>query len=365
MNSRKILLDKIKENIGSRKVNIVFIPKGIDSEAFLMNDVKNMLEENYEDCVISYSVSTGKDDMNFLNSFISSKRKVFIMLNDLSQFSDPLSIINMFYGNTNIDVIATTSINIKRLAGKEITDIRGRYISYFYPPYLYGDNIDERDTIDKMFEQYYYDYRYSELSREIYFYILNHVGQVLSFRDIYSHCTNNVSLVTFVDIINYLHSVGLFYILPRIEIDSSNELNYGYVFYPCRAYDILSGEIKLDNSKRLKAYYDSMLVAKVFYDGQLIWSAFYVKKETFNGKRVNVQYNNCFLIKNDNQRVLLKPNYYSNNEKNLNMFIKYKGNIQKIIVSDNDRRYHMDIDGTLKCGIKYILEKGVFSYNGI
>ena len=90
-----------------------------------------------------------------------------------------------------------------------------------------------------------------------------------------------------------------------------------------------------------------------------------MKKETFNGKRVNVQYNNCFLIKNDNQRVLLKPNYYSNNEKNLNMFIKYKGNIQKIIVSDNDRRYHMDIDGTLKCGIKYILEKGVFSYSGI
>ena len=366
---RHNILSSIKENIGSGKINIVFTPKGVNSEAFLKKDLRNFLEKNYENCVISFSNGhTTGYDIDLFNSFISSNKKVFVLLNDLSKFEQPIGIINMFYGNKNIDVIATTSLSIKRLSGKNISDIRGRYISYFYPPFLYGDEInDHQDSIAFLFNLYFLNYKHIKIAKKLYFFLLNHVGQILSFRQLYSECGNGISLVTFVGIVNYLHDSGLFYLLTRIELGTFNEMDYGFAFYPTRCFDIFSEdeEVKLNKAQRLKGYYDSLLVAKAFYDNQTIYRAFHIKKETIDEKRINVQLSNCFLIRNKNQYVLVKTDYYSEDDRLLNIFKKYKGNIQKIIVDETDRGFQLNSDGIIECGISFLLKKGIFSYGGI
>ena len=367
MVNRNNILYSIKENIGSGKINIIFTPKGVNSESFILKDIKGFIEKNFEDGIIFYSTAeSSRIDMDLFSTIVSSNKKVFVLLNDLSLFKDPLSIINIFYGNKNINVIATTSVHIKRLAGSDMTDIRGRYISFFYPPFLFGDEVDmDKSTIKGMIENNFSDYKHKIIAKNIYQYLLPRVGQILSFRDIYSNCGNSVSLVTFVDIINYLHDAGLFYILPRVEIDDFEEMDYGYSFYPTRCFDVLSKEVEIDDYQRQKIYFDSLLVAKAFYDNQLIYRAYHTKRAGVDGKRINVQLSNCFLVKKNNQYVLLKTNYYQDNDRSMQMYLKYKGNIQKIIVSNGDMNFHIDESGIVRCGIKYILEKGIFSYGGI
>lgn len=367
MYNRDVILQSIKENLNSGKINIIFTPKGVDSESFLLTNLKTFIEKTFENSIIFYSSGSGKKyDMELFDSVISSNKKAFLLIDDLSQFDDPNSIINTFYGNKNINVIATTSINVERLAGKDMTDIRGRYISYFYPPYLYGDDYDtSKNSIRNMFRLYFSDYRYKEYAAKLYTYILNHSGELITLRKIYSECGADTSLVTFTNIFNYLHDSGLFYMLTRINLNNLTELDYGYALYPCRCFDILSSEMKMDEHKRQKIYYESSLVARVLYDNQIIHRAFHVKRGIADGKRVNIQLSDSFLIKSNNQSVLLKFSFPWDNDKSLELFKEYKGNIQKMIVFYNDSGFQLDDYGIIKCGIKHVLEKGVFSYGDI
>ena len=367
MNNRDAILQSIKENLNSGKINIVFTPKGVDSESLLLTDLKSFIEKNFENSIIFYSSGSEKQySVELFDSVISSNKKAFLLIDDLSQFNDPNSIINTFYGNKNINVIATTSINVEKLAGKDMTDIRGRYISYFYPPYLYGDDYDtSKKSIRNMFRLYFSDYRHKENAKKLYMYVLNHSGELLTLRKIYSECGVGISLVTFINIFNYLRDSGLFYLLTRINLNDLTELDYGFVLYPCRCFDILSSEIDVDEQKRQKIYYESSLVAKVLYDNQIIHRAFHVKRGIADGKRVSIQLSDSFLIKSNNQSILLKFSFPGDNDKSLELFKEYKGNIQKMIVFYNDSGFRQDEHGIIKCGIKHVLEKGVFSYGNI
>lgn len=367
MKKRKTILNLIRDNVGSGKVNIIFTPKGIDGESFLINDLSSFLKEVFPNCFISFiRDNTRTYELDLFNSFIDADKNFFILINDLSLFKDPLSIINMFYGNKNINVIATTSVNIKQLSGKNITDIRGRFINYFYPPFLYGDELDDNSvSSSELFNKYFANYKFKSLAQKIYSTIVEDAGDVLSFRTLYKACHNETSLVTFVEIMNYLHDAGLFYLLPRVEIDNHEELDYGYVYYPTRCYDILNLSTNPNMSQKLKAFYDSLIVARAFYDNQTISRAFHTSRETISSERVFVKLNNCFLIKNDDETVLLKTNYFNDNDISTNMFVNYKGKIQKILVDDSNTAFHLDEKGILRCGVKYILEKGIFSYGDI
>lgn len=367
MENREVILNSIKENIGSGKVNVVFTPKGIDGESFLLDVLSSFLKNNFPDCFISFiRDNTKTNKLDLFNSFINVEKRFFILINDLSLFKDPLSIINMFYGNKNIDIIATTSVNIKQLSGKNMTDIRGRFINYFYPPFLYGDKFDDKnDSFSQLFDKYFENYKFKTLAKKIYSVIIKNSGDVLSFRTLYILCKNETSLVTFVEIMNYLHNAGLFYLLPRVEIDNFEELEYGYVYYPTRCYDILKYSNNPNVKQKTKAYYDSLIVARAFYDNQTISRAFHTSRETISKERVFVKLNNCFLVKNKNESVLLKTNYFNDDDISTNMFVNYKGKFQKILVDESDAAFHLDEKGILRCGVKYLLEKGIFSYGNI
>lgn len=367
MKKREVILNSIKDNIGSGKVNVIFTPKGIDGESFLLNDLSSFLKELFPNCFISFiRDNTRTYELDLFNSFVDIDRNFFILINDLSLFKDPLSIINMFYGNKKINIIATTTVNMKRLSGKNITDIRGRYINYFYPPYLYGDEIDDNNiSYSSLFEKYFANYKFKSLAQKIYSKIVEDAGDILSFRTLYQVCRNETSLVTFVEIMNYLNDAGLFYLLPRVEIDDLEELEYGYAYYPTRCYDILKLSTNPNINQRIKAYYDSLIVARAFYDNQIITRAFHASRETISAERIFVKLNNCFLVKNKGETILLKTHYFDEDDISTNMFVNYKGKFQKIIVDGSDDAFYKDKKGILRCGVKYILKKGIFSYGNI
>lgn len=363
MNKREKILDFIKGEVGSGRPIIIFTPKGVDSESFLTNEVKPFLEENFNNCLISFSSAFSSEiDYRLFNSIASSDRKTFILIDDLSLYKNPLSIIQMLYGNNNVDVIATSSVLPSFLAGKDETDIRGRYSLCFYPPFLYGDELNNNQNynIKDFFDHYFYDYRYKKVAQKIYLYILKNIGQILSIRDIYLKCGEGVSLVTFVNIINYLKDSGLFYVLNRIKLDSLQTMNYGFAFYPCRAQDIMAKELDVDDLYREKAFYDSLILARAFYDGDEIYKAVYFKKVTVGNKRINVNLNDCFLIKNGNKQLLMKTKFNKDNSSDSDMFLKCRCNIQKVIIYNNHRNSIVDSNGIIRCSVYDIVNKGIF-----
>ena len=100
MNNRDAILQSIKENLNSGKINIVFTPKGVDSESLLLTDLKSFIEKNFENSIIFYSSGSEKQyNVELFDSVISSNKKAFLLIDDLSQFDDSNSIINTFYGN--------------------------------------------------------------------------------------------------------------------------------------------------------------------------------------------------------------------------------------------------------------------------
>lgn len=363
MYNRDAIFQSIKTNLNSGKMNIIFTPKGVDSESFILTDVKSFIERDFENSVIFYSSGSEKQyDMNLFDSVVSSNKKAFLLINDLSQFDNPLSIINMFYGNKNITIIATTSIAIERLAEKDITDIRGRYVLYFFPPFLYEDDHNINiNSIHNLFRFYFADFRHEKIAIQLYKYILINSGEILSIRNIYSKCGAGVSLVTFISIFNYLHDSGLFYNLSRIDLNNFTELDYGFALYPTRCFDIFSEEIQMDEQKRQKIYYESLLIAKSFYDNQIIYRAFHIKRGVSNGKRINIQLNDSFLIKGKSQNILLKFFFPWDDDESLKLFKEYKGNIQKMVIYSNDSDFHLDERGIINCGINKALQKGVLS----
>ena len=366
MKVREKILSSLKTNIGSGRVHIIFTPKGVDAESFLLNDVKVFLERNYENCIISYfDGSAARYQISLFNSLVSSNR-VFVLIHDLSRHDDPTSLINTFYGNKNIDVIVTTSVQIERVAGKDITDIRGRYDSYFCPPYLYGDEINDGErAIKTLFDLHYGDYKFKDIAERVYHHILLHVGETMSYRRLFASCGEGVSLATFVEIINTLRDTGLIYVLRRTETDDFKEVGHGYAFYPSRCFDALSEELDIDDGQKKKGYYDSTLVAKALYDGQKIWKAHHPSRQTSGSKRPMTYLNDCFLLSNLRQYVLVKTLYNDANDAGMNLFLKQRGNIKKIIASDSDEGFFVNEDGILTCGIKHLLDKGVFSFGGI
>ena len=367
MQNRNRLLDHIDENLGAGKAHIVFTPKGVDSESFLLEGLKKRLEKEYKNSTFFYF--TGEDALQkiaVLGTVLATKEKVFVLINDLSHSSDPLSIINSCYANNAIEVIATTSVSVKGLSGKNMTDIRGRYISYFYPPFLYGDERDaNRKSVNKFFDLCFGDYKYKDIALEIYRYMLSRVGQLYSFREIYSSRKFEVSLVTFMTIANHLLYTGLVYMLTRVEISNLSEVDYRYAFYPSRAFDLLDEEVPLNKDERGTAYYDSLLVAKAFYDDQRIYRAIHLINQTADHKDNLGPLSRCFYIEDKNQRVLLKTDYCASDQRSMAIFQKFKGNIQKIIVSSGNRSFYMDDKGILKCGIQHLLREGVFSYGSL
>ena len=60
MHNRDVILQSIKENLNSGKINIVFTPKGVDSESFLLTDLKSFIEKIFENSIIFYSSGSRK-----------------------------------------------------------------------------------------------------------------------------------------------------------------------------------------------------------------------------------------------------------------------------------------------------------------
>ena len=364
MNNREKIYSFLKEYIGNGEVKVIHTPRGFDTTSFLINDIKPFLIANYDNPII-YLVDKKNSDVKFevLDSLVSLNRKVFIMLDKLETYPFLISLIAGYYGNNNIDIICTSSLSISYLVKDRLSDIRGRYRSIFYPPHLYGDKLDKKDinNLYYLFKSIYSNYKYIEEAYSIYHFILQNIGNILSYRTIYKHVKTKLSLMTFIQVVEYLIHAGWLYKIPIMNLSTKKELTYKFKLYPTHGDHIFLDELNIDIDKRNKNYYDSLLVAKYLFNDISIFSNYFVERKF---KKRNV-FSNAFLIKAKYNQYLLMLKYENTNELEIQMFYNLKVGIQKVLASSNSIKKVFDSRGVLRCSLEQIFLEGAIIYERI
>ena len=258
----------------------------------------------------------------------------------------------MFYGKSNISVITTSTINIDFALGNKATQVSGRYINCFLSPELYTINQPKN-------EKYHLDCLegsiYEKDGKELYTYIINHSGEVLSFRDIYQGVSNKRSLPYCVKLVNYMISIGMLYVLNRVEVQNGNTLSSGFVFYPTYVSDI--DNTYLNPEKKYERKMEGYLIAKLFSQNYDVARAIGYHGEYIDGVyKTRVIFNRGFLVSSPKAKYLIKIAF---DDDMVSSFIKSKSNYLRVVALLGSMEWKSDSNGVIYCGLENLLLEGI------
>ena len=357
---REWLINKLIESVGSKKTNIIQFSKGYDINRFLFVELKNRLFEVFPSYHI-VEVKQEEDILSFIPNLkeISSKNPVIVLINDVFSYKNPEAIINSFYGFDNISAFITTYVDVSYQLGKKDTLVRGRYNRFFLPPVLFGDspkieNINYCDLFS--FGSYY------KQASKIYSYILNHSGELLSYRKIHEGIGKTLSIGKTIDIVDYMINHFLFYRLFRVDVSKNKDISSGFICYPTHINNL--DKIPCSNEKKYFLKTATAVVARMVYNGFGVKKAISYCYETKDGKRVRTEFDRGFLVFNFDKRVIINI-HLDEDGNDIEKLIKFKSNIPHLIGLPGNSEYIMDCNGLTYVGIEKILGNGLGEYGGI
>lgn len=347
---REWLINKLIESVGSKKTNIIQFSKGYDINRFLFVELKNRLFEAFPSYHI-VEVKQEEDILSFIPNLkeISSKNPVIVLINDVFSYKNPEAIINSFYGFDNISAFITADVDVSYQLGKKDTLVRGRYNRFFLPPALFGDspkieNINYCDLFSFS--------SYSKQASKIYSYILNHSGELLSYRKIHEGIGKTLSIGKTIDIVDYMINHFLFYRLFRVDVSKNKDISSGFICYPTHINNL--DKIPCSNEKKYFLKTATAVVARMVYNGFGVKKAISYFYETKDGKRVRTEFDRGFLVFNFDKRVIINI-HLDEDDNDIEKLIKFKSNIPHLIGLTGNSEYIMDCNGLTYVGIEKIL----------
>ncbi|MBQ8142019.1 MAG: hypothetical protein IJ194_02530 [Bacilli bacterium] len=360
---KKLTLD-ILDNLGNGKAKIITCNKETEAGDYLLGEVKEAIKGKINNCLFFDFYPEKYPNRNILGrladiiDFCKDNRAV-VLIHDLFFFHYPEAIINVFYGKNNIDGIITSDIEVSYKLKDKDTQVRGRYIRFFLAPMLYGDEIKSKDYHVKALE----NYGAKDAAIELYKYLVNHSGEVLSFRQVLEQ-TKSIDrrLMFYVDTINLMNKLGMIYLLKRVDVKDMDELSSGFVYYPTFISDIDLTD--LPNEKKFKLKYEAFLVAKMFSENYMVNRAISYHADTIDGKyKSRVEFNRGFLIEYFNRKCIIKIDFSDNNEM-IENFKKAKTHIPQMVAVLGHMELIVDKAGIAYYGLENLLEKGLKGYGG-
>ncbi len=355
---RHELINRLTKYIGSGKSNIIQCYEGYPNKEFLFNDLKNKLHElfpNHHIITIEPIIKYKNNLLPLLSSLkeISNDNPTIVLIHDLFYYSAPEAIINSFYNCSSLTGFITSNVNVSYKLKRKDTLVRGRYNTFFLPPFLYGD--EEDITVQPI------NYLTDDINK-IYTYILAHAGQMLTYRNIYKNIDTTMTLTSLIEIVEYLVNYNILYRLPRIDINKMNELTCGYIYYPVNIRDIDNSSLSYEEKYKLKR--EAFFVSKMIYDGLKVKKAISYQYVTKDSKRVRIEVNRGFLISNYDKYVVVKL-IFENSDEEIERLIKSQRNIPHIVALLGNMEYTMDKYGLTYVGLDNLLTKGLEGYGGI
>ncbi len=356
---RESIKKEIKNSLGNGKVKILIGAYSNIMKAFLTEEIRSSFKNVY----YLGSIFTKVNLLEYLNENLTNSdetKKIFV-IDRLPDYDDIDGIINLFAGNSNIDLIATTNIRLEDLLGNQATVIRGRVQYIKFPPFLYEDFLDNRQTFDlvdyiedineNLFD-YIPTYKYKNEVEKICDFIANNVGYPINFRGMFAKMSPEVSLNTFVSIFNYAVRHRFFYSVSKFDLKKMDTLpNYLYC-YPSDISQISRSVVNIGKLK--KSVLETAIITKLINEDNLIYKAVYRNSET----NYNNALTNTFIVFSKTKNYLLKL-YFSDNQQSLENYYRYKSYYQRYIIINDDIDTFVDEHGVTYMSVKTFLRYGV------
>lgn len=364
--SRIELINKLINQVGSGKANIIQCNRNYDCGDFLINHLKLELQRKYPEhnIVVFTPLTKFKREMVSILSALkqmSVEKPSIVLIHDLFYYHNPDAIINILYGSNQISGFITTDVNIPYRLRKRDTLVRGRYNTFNLVPSLFDDtDKNQGDVFMHLNALDLYDHK--DYAAKIYRYILKHSGELLSYRTIYENTDKDMTLGVLIKAIDFMVNHNMLYRLSRVDVSNMKELSSGFIYYPAYAEEFDGTDLTAERKYILKS--ETYLVSRMAYDGLTVKKAISYVYESDNDKRVRVEFNRGFLIGNYDKNVVIKP-YFDDNEEELKKLIKSKINIPQIVALLGNSEYRMDKNGLTYVGLDKLLTKGLDGYGRI
>lgn len=364
--NRNELINKLIDEVGSGKANIIQCNRNYESGDFLTNSLKLELQNKFPEhnVVVFTPIIKFKRDMVQLLSALkqwSSEKPVIVLIHDLFYYHNPDAIINILYGSDQISGFITSDVNVPYKLGKRDTLVRGRYKTFYLVPSLFCDiDKDQGDIFGHLDSLDLYDHK--EYAARIYRYLVVHGGELLTYRTIYENTGKDMTLGVLIKAIDFIVNHNMLYRLSRVDISNMKELSSGFIYYPAYAEELDGTDLSAERKYILKS--ETYLISRMIYDGLSVKKAIsYIYKDDGN-KRIRVEFNRGFLVGSYDKNVVIKP-YFDDNEEELNRLVKSKMNIPHIIALLGNSEYRMDKNGLTYVGLDKLLTKGLDGYGRI
>ena len=352
----ELIIEKILNDLGNGMAKIIECNKDIDSKSFLFKNVKNRIKEKINNCLFfefNNDSLSKKDILKELEKIekIIKDNKAVILVDDLFSYYAPEAIINLFFGNNNIDLIFTSNIEISyKLKSKE-TIVRGRYNSYFLEPMIFYEEINKSVLHTKALE----NYKYQKEAKEIYKYLLNHAGEHLSYHKIYESLKIKKNINFYINVIEYMSKSKMIYFLEIKNIKEFKKKTYGFIVYPTFISDLELSSLSSD--KKFIANKEATVVSKLVSRGFNVYAATSYYAAYVNNVYVTRNiYNAGFLIEYYDKKALIK--IYFDNDESIERFIKLKTKIPQIIIVLSNMNLKIDDNEIAYYGLENFLKDG-------
>ena len=256
--NRNELINKLIDEVGSGKANIIQCNRNYKSGDFLTNSLKLELQNKFPEhnVVVFTPITKFKRDMVQLLSALkqwSSEKPIIVLIHDLFYYHNPDAIINILYGSDQISGFITTDVNVPYRLGKHDTLVRGRYNTFYLVPSLFGDiDKDQGDIFGHLYSLDLYNHK--EYAARIYRYLVVHSGEVLTYRTIYENIGKDMTLGVLIKAIDFMVNHNMLYRLSRVDISNMKELSSGFIYYPAYAEELDGTDLSAERKFILNKY---------------------------------------------------------------------------------------------------------------
>lgn len=372
MKTHQDLIAKNLNSLGNGYLKLITGLVGTGKTFFLFHDLFNEIYKDKSKLIIEIRNEKDKDvKRKLLKLKEENTGSVVILIDNIFAYDSPETLFDLFSGDTNVDVIATSDIAPHYAMGENETLIRGRFQTFYFSPLSFNDSFEKNknneytsngglfiskdECIQKIvaqglkFKRFRGDYKANMFS--LIHYVSDHYGEPISFTKILKSMNIKVSINTLISYCDFLESSYLFYILPRENIESHQKKAYEFRIFPV--------DMKFNNGNiRNNIISRSSLLSKLkensysISDGY-IYGKFYEKYQAMNL---------AFIARKSKDRIYISYSDGDGTKEAFQLMKHIKDSFPKIVVVPYDTPTWKDEYGIIHMSLNQLLFKGL---NGI
>lgn len=147
MQTHQDLIAKILSSLGNGYLKLITGLVGTGKTFFLFHELFNEIYKDKSRSIIEIKNEKEKDiKQKLLKLKEENTGSVVILIDNIFAYDSPETLFDLFSGDSNIDVIATSDIAPRYAMGENETLIRGRYQTFYFSPLSFNDSFEKNKS---------------------------------------------------------------------------------------------------------------------------------------------------------------------------------------------------------------------------